>query len=85
VVFGKMRVCSLDLYKAFTANRLITASCMVKVRRIHQETNGALFYSFVKINLERLAVDKGIVGKLNLLGAQVSGGCIAGAHTQGGS
>lgn len=76
-----MRVGSLDLDKAFAANRLVTASCTVEIRRIRQETNGAFFYSFVKINLERLAVDKGIMGKLNLLGGQVSGGCIAGAYT----
>jgi hypothetical protein len=76
-----MRVGSFDLNKTFAANWLITTSCPVEIWRVRQETDRAVLCSFVKSNLKLLTVDKRIMGKLYLLGAQVSGGCIAGAYT----
>ena len=62
VVLGKVRVGSLDLHKAFTAYRLVTAPGVVEVRGICQKTDGAFGSILVQIHLERLAVDEWIVG-----------------------
>jgi hypothetical protein len=71
MVLGKMRVGPLDLDEAFAADWLITTPCMVEIRGICQETNGAFSGIFVKIDLEGLAVDEWIMGKIDLLGSQV--------------
>jgi hypothetical protein len=62
MVLGKVRIGSLYLYKAFATNRLVTASCMVEVRRVCQETDGAFGGILVKMNLKWLAVDKRVMG-----------------------
>lgn len=61
VMLGKMRVCALDLYKAFTADRLITASRVVKIRGVRKEADGTVVSILIQKDLERLAVNKGIV------------------------
>lgn len=61
VVLGKVRICAFDLYKAFTADRLITASCVVKIRGIRKEADGTVVRILVQEDLDRLAVNKGIV------------------------
>jgi hypothetical protein len=60
-MLGKVRVCALDLYKAFTADGLITASRVVKIRGIRKEADRAFVSILVQKDLDRLAVNKGIV------------------------
>lgn len=62
VPFGIVRVGSLDLHKAFAADGLVTATGVIEVRRIVEETNGTFGCILVEVYLERLAIDKGIVG-----------------------
>jgi hypothetical protein len=62
MMFGEMGISALDLNKAFAANGLITTSGVIQVRRVCQETDRTLISILVQEDLERLAVDKGIVG-----------------------
>lgn len=62
MMLGQMRVGSLDLHKAFTADGLVAASRAVEVRRIGEKADGALGCVLVEEDLEWLAVDKRIVG-----------------------
>lgn len=71
MTFWKMRIRPLDLDKAFATNLLITTSCAVQVRRVVQETDGTFGTFFVKENLKRLTVHKGIVGEVDFSWSQV--------------
>jgi hypothetical protein len=77
VVLGKMGIGSLDLHKAFTADGLAAAAGRVEIGRVGEEANGAFLGILVEKHLDGLAVDKGIVGELNLPGSQLRGGGVA--------
>jgi hypothetical protein len=62
MMLGEMGIRALDLNKAFATDRLVTTSGVVQVRRVCQETDRTLISILVQENLERLTVDKGIVG-----------------------
>jgi hypothetical protein len=62
MMLGKMGISALDLNKAFTADGLIATSGAVQVRRVCQETDRTLISILIQENLERLAIDEGIVG-----------------------
>lgn len=62
---GKMRVRSLDLHEALTANLLVAASGSVQIWRVVQEANRAFCAFFVKENLHRLSVHKRVSGKVD--------------------
>lgn len=64
-----MRVRTLDLYKTFGADGLVTTACLVKVRGIVQKANGAFGCVFVEHGLKRRAVDTRIPWQLNFLGS----------------
>lgn len=60
-----MRVRASDLYKAFRADRLIAASCFVEMWWVVEKADWTLKCILVKIRLNLLAVDVGIIGQLD--------------------
>jgi hypothetical protein len=71
VVFRRMRIRSLNLYEAFRADWLITAPCLVEIRRVVKEANGTLGSILVKKRLHRMAMYIWILGKLQFLRSHV--------------
>ena len=63
-----VRVRALDLHEAFGANGLITASGVVQVWRIVEETDRTFACVFVQIDFDGLPVDKWVLGKLQFPG-----------------
>ena len=76
VVLGRMWVRSLDLDKAFRADRLVATSRFVEERRIVHEADGAFGGVFVEIGFDRLAVDMGVFGQADFLWRQVRRGAL---------
>ena len=62
VVLRRVWIWPLDLYKTFGAYRLITASCLVEMRRVVQEADGAFCCIFVEVCFYRLPIHVSILG-----------------------
>ena len=60
-----VRIRSLDLDEAFRADLLFTASSGVEIRGIVKEADRAFRCIFVEVNFNGLAIDKGVVRKLD--------------------
>jgi len=62
-----MWIWSLDLYEALRADGLVATTCLIKIRRVVEEANGALGRVFVQKGFDTLAVDIGIMRKIYFL------------------
>jgi hypothetical protein len=71
LVLWGMRIRALDLNKALGADGLVTASSSVQIRRVEQEADRTFGPFLVKIDLNWLAVDKWILGKLQFPRSQI--------------
>jgi hypothetical protein len=71
LVLWRMRIRALDLNEALGADGLVTASSFVEIRGIVQKADWAFGRILIEINLNRLAVDKGILGKLQFPRGQI--------------
>jgi hypothetical protein len=71
LVLWRMRIWALDLNKALGADGLVTASSSVQIRRVEQEADRTFGPILVKINLNWLAVNKWILGKLQFPRSQI--------------
>lgn len=60
----RVRIGALDLNETFRANRLVTASGTVEIRRIVKEADRTLACVFVQSDFNRLSIDKWVFGKL---------------------
>lgn len=77
MTFREVGIGPLDLHKAFTADWLITASSVVKIRRVVKEANGTFASFLVNENLERLSIDEGVVRQVDFTRGQVGAGAVA--------
>lgn len=68
-----VRIRSFNLHETLAADRLVTASRVVEVRRVSKEANRAFGCILVQVNLERLAVNKWVIGQVDLARGDV--GC----------
>lgn len=71
MVLRGMRIRPFNLYKALGTDWLIATPGFVEVRRIVEEADRTLGCVLVQENLKSLAVDIGVLGKLNFLGCHV--------------
>jgi hypothetical protein len=67
-----MWVWSFNLYEAFRADCLITASRCIEIRRIVKEADRTFASVFVQIYLDGLTIHKGILRKLELARSHVA-------------
>ena len=67
-----MWVWSLNLYEAFRADRLITASRCIEIRRVVKEADRTFAGVFVQVHLDGLTIHKGILGELELARSHVT-------------
>jgi len=67
MVFWWMRIRSLDLHEAFGADRLVTTSRLVQVRRIIEEADWTLRSIFVDVRFQQLAMYIRVLWKLQFL------------------
>lgn len=65
-MFRRMRIRAFDLDKAFRADGLIAASCMVQIWRVVKEADGTFSRILVEISLNGLPVDERIARELFL-------------------
>lgn len=65
-MLGVMRIRSLDLHKALRANGLVTAPCLIEIRRIVHEADRTLRGIFVQIDFDGLSIHIWILLELYL-------------------
>jgi len=63
VTLGNVWIWAFNLYKALAAYHISATSGIVQVARVCGETNRTVFRVSIEGNLERLSVDKRIVGE----------------------
>ena len=67
MMFRRMRIWTLDLYKAFRADGLIAAACLVKVWWVVKKADWTFGGILVQICLNRLPVHIRVSRKLDFL------------------
>lgn len=78
-----MWIWTLDLYKAFGADRLTAAASLVQVWRVEEETDGAFLRVLVEKEFDCLSIDVWIMREANLLWKQLHRLCAFGQYSKG--